>query len=68
MVQIHSPRPYFQLRSLDYARDFGSGLRRPLNASSSNPFAPTTPFPTPYIHGQCAACLGSRGSDSYSEF
>src|SRR5579884_86912 len=25
------------LRSLDFARDFGNGLRRPLNASSSNP-------------------------------
>jgi hypothetical protein len=41
MVQIHSPRPFFRQMPLDYALDFGSGLRRPLDASSSNPFAPT---------------------------
>ena len=34
-VQVLFPAP--TLRSLDWARDFGSGLRRPLNASSSSP-------------------------------
>ena len=27
--------PFWQPRSLDFARDFGSGLGRPLNASTS---------------------------------
>ena len=56
MVQIHSPRPYFQLRSLDYARDFGSRLRRPLSTSSSNLSV------RPYLQLRSLDCAQDLGS------